>query len=89
MKQFFFAEKQPVNRGLGYISFQRKVSRACAEISLLGKQLGVSPDGWEKATTPYGDADAFLSVADITSPETLDKVRANKRAMKAKVRAKG
>jgi uncharacterized HhH-GPD family protein len=57
--------------------------------ALLGKQLGVGPDGWEKATTPYGDADAFLSVADITSPETLDKVRANKRAMKAKVRAKG
>jgi uncharacterized HhH-GPD family protein len=57
--------------------------------ALLGKQLGVGPAGWEKATTPYGDADAFLSVADITSPETLDKVRANKRAMKAKVRAKG
>jgi uncharacterized HhH-GPD family protein len=57
--------------------------------ALLGKQLGVSPDGWEKATKPYGDADAFLSVADITSPETLEKVRANKRAMKAKARAKG
>jgi uncharacterized HhH-GPD family protein len=57
--------------------------------ALLGKQLGVHPDGWEKATTPYGDADAFLSVADITSPESLDKVRANKRALKAKARAKG
>jgi uncharacterized HhH-GPD family protein len=57
--------------------------------ALLGKQLGVHPDGWVKATTPYGDADAFLSVADITSPETLDKVRTNKRAMKAKARAKG
>lgn len=57
--------------------------------ALLGKQLGVSPQGWERATTPYGDADAFLSVADITGPETLEKVRANKRAMKAKARAKG
>lgn len=57
--------------------------------ALLGKQLGVHPDGWEKATTPYGDRGAFLSVADITSPETLEKVRANKRAMKAKARAKG
>lgn len=56
--------------------------------ALLGKQLGVRPDGWEKATSPYGDVDAFLSVADITSPETLDKVRANKRALKAKARAK-
>jgi len=57
--------------------------------ALLGKQLGVSPDGWEQATKPYGDAAAFLSVADITSPETLEKVRANKRAMKAKAHAKG
>ena len=57
--------------------------------ALLGKQLGVSPDGWEQATKPYGDAAAFLSVADITSPETLEKVRANKRAMMAKAHAKG
>ena len=57
--------------------------------ALLGKQLGVRPDGWEKATAPYGDVDAFLSVADITSPETLEKVRTNKRALKAKARAKG
>ncbi len=57
--------------------------------ALLGKQLGVSPHGWRKATTPYGDVDAFLSVADITSPESLEKVRANKRALKAKAGAKG
>ncbi len=56
--------------------------------ALLGKQLGVGPAGWEAATTPYGDDGAFLSVADITGPETLEKVRANKRAMKAKARAK-
>ena len=48
----------------------------------------MSPDGWEAATTPYGDDGAFLSVADITGPETLEKVRANKRAMKAKAHAK-
>jgi uncharacterized HhH-GPD family protein len=57
--------------------------------ALLGKQLGVHPEGWEKATRPYGDVSAFLSVADITSPESLEKVRANKRALKAKARAKG
>jgi uncharacterized HhH-GPD family protein len=56
--------------------------------ALLAKQLGVRPEGWQKATSPYGDDGAFLSVADITSPETLDKVRANKRALKAKAHAK-
>jgi uncharacterized HhH-GPD family protein len=56
--------------------------------ALLAKQLGVRPDGWQKATSPYGDDGAFLSVADITSPETLDKVRTNKRALKAKAHAK-
>jgi uncharacterized HhH-GPD family protein len=56
--------------------------------ALLAKQLQVRPEGWQKATSPYGDDGAFLSVADITSPETLDKVRANKRAIKAKAHAK-
>jgi uncharacterized HhH-GPD family protein len=56
--------------------------------ALLAKQLQVRPEGWQKATTPYGDDGAFLSVADITSTESLEKVRANKRALKAKARAK-
>jgi uncharacterized HhH-GPD family protein len=56
--------------------------------ALLAKQLQVRPEGWQKATSPYGDHGAFLSVADITSPETLDKVRTNKRALKAKAHAK-
>jgi uncharacterized HhH-GPD family protein len=56
--------------------------------ALLGKQLGVCPDGWRSATKPYGEPGSYLSVADITDPETLGKVRANKKAMKAKARAK-
>lgn len=56
--------------------------------ALLGKQLGVRPEGWQLASTPYGEDDAFLSVADITSTESLEKVRANKRAIKAKAHAK-
>jgi uncharacterized HhH-GPD family protein len=56
--------------------------------ALLGKQLGVRPVGWQEASTPYSGEGAFLSVADITSTETLDKVRANKRALKAKAHAK-
>jgi len=56
--------------------------------ALLGKQLGVRPVGWQEASTPYSDDGAFLSVADITSTETLDKVRTNKRAIKAKAHSK-
>jgi uncharacterized HhH-GPD family protein len=56
--------------------------------ALLGKQLGVRPDGWQKASTPFGDDGKFLSVADITDSQTLDKVRATKAALKAKAKAK-
>jgi uncharacterized HhH-GPD family protein len=56
--------------------------------ALLAKQLGVRPEGWQQATKPYGDDAAYLSAADITSPESLEKVRANKRAIKAKAHAK-
>jgi uncharacterized HhH-GPD family protein len=56
--------------------------------ALLGKQLGVCPDGWRKVTTPYGKEGSTLSVADITSPESLARVRATKRAAKAKAKAK-
>jgi uncharacterized HhH-GPD family protein len=57
-------------------------------VALLGKQLGVRPPGWEKAAGPYGQAGSFRSVADITSPETLAKVRRYKQQMKAKAKAK-
>jgi uncharacterized HhH-GPD family protein len=55
--------------------------------ALLGKQLGVRPDGWRKVTTPYGKEGSSLSVADITDRESLLKVRATKQAMKAKAKA--
>ncbi len=55
--------------------------------ALLGKQLGVRPEGWREATTPYGDEGSHLSVADITDQKSLEKVRATKRALKAKARA--
>jgi uncharacterized HhH-GPD family protein len=55
--------------------------------ALLGKQLGVCPEGWRKVTTPYGKEGSWLSVADITDPESLLKVRATKKAMKAKAKA--
>ena len=48
-----------------------------------------APTGWREATAPYGDAGTYLSVADITDAESLGKVRAAKKAMKAKAHAGG
>jgi uncharacterized HhH-GPD family protein len=56
--------------------------------ALLGKQLGVRPEGWRDATKPYGTDGSYLSVADITSPEALAKVRETKKANKAKAKAR-
>ncbi|MEU9140455.1 HhH-GPD-type base excision DNA repair protein [Streptomyces sp. NPDC048404] len=58
-------------------------------LALLGKQLGVAPKGWREAAGPYGEAGSFRSVADITGPESLTKVRAHKQEMKAAAKASG
>ncbi|MGW7613927.1 HhH-GPD-type base excision DNA repair protein [Streptomyces sp. NPDC054766] len=58
-------------------------------LALLGKQLGVRPKGWREAAGSYGEAESFRSVADITGPESLAKVRAHKQEMKAAVKASG
>jgi uncharacterized HhH-GPD family protein len=52
-------------------------------LALLGKQCGFTGAGWREASSPYGEPGAFRSVADITSPESLAKVRETKRAAKA------
>ena len=46
-------------------------------LALLGKQLGVRPRGWRESAGAYGEAKSFRSVADITGPESLAKVRAH------------
>jgi len=56
--------------------------------ALLGKQLGCRPKGWREATAPYGDDGTTMSVADISDAKSLEKVRAYKRDMKAKAKAK-
>jgi uncharacterized HhH-GPD family protein len=56
-------------------------------VALLGKQLGVRPPGWEEASAPYGEPGSLRSVADIVSKESLEEVRAAKKAMKAKAKA--
>ena len=55
--------------------------------ALLAKRFGVRPPGWEEATAPFSD-DQPRSVADIDSAESLAKVRAWKKMMKAKDKAK-
>ncbi|MER5539900.1 HhH-GPD-type base excision DNA repair protein [Streptomyces mirabilis] len=58
-------------------------------LALLGKQFGVRPKGWREAAGAYGEPDSFRSVADITGPESLTKVRAHKQEMKAQAKASG
>jgi uncharacterized HhH-GPD family protein len=58
-------------------------------LALLGKQLGVAPKGWREAAGAYGERESFRSVADITGPESLAKVRAHKQEMKAAAKASG
>ena len=55
-------------------------------VALLGKQYGVRPQGWREAAGAYGD-DQLRSVADVTGPETLLKVRTYKKEAKAAAKA--
>lgn len=57
-------------------------------LALLGKQLGVRPEGWREAAGSYGDEGSFRSAADITGPESLTKVRAFKQQTKAAAKKK-
>ncbi len=51
-------------------------------LALLGKQYGYDGAGWREAAGDYGQP-GHRSVADITSPESLAKVREYKREQKA------
>jgi uncharacterized HhH-GPD family protein len=57
-------------------------------VALLGKQLGVRPDGWREAVGAFGDEGSYVSVADIVDTESLGKVRAYKQSLKAAAKAK-
>jgi uncharacterized HhH-GPD family protein len=56
-------------------------------LALLGKQLDVHPTGWREAAGAYGEAKSYRSVADITGPESLAKVRSHKQELKAAAKA--
>ncbi|ATO14316.1 Fe-S cluster assembly protein HesB [Micromonospora sp. WMMA2032] len=56
-------------------------------VALLGKRFGVTPAGWREAAGDYGDPAAHRSVADVTDPESLRRVREFKQRMKAEAKA--
>lgn len=51
-------------------------------LALLAKQLGVAPEGWEEHAGDYAEP-GYRSIADVTSPESLQKVRDFKRSAKS------
>ena len=57
-------------------------------LALLGKQFGLTADGWREAAGDYGPDDAFRSIADVVDDESLQRVRETKKAMKAAAKAK-
>jgi len=57
--------------------------KAQITVALLGKQLGVQPEGWRAAAGRFGEDGAYFSVADITDDASLAAVRAHKKEMKA------
>jgi uncharacterized HhH-GPD family protein len=57
--------------------------KAAIFVAVLGKLRGVTPEGWREAAGRFGDPDTFRSVADITDPDSLARVRETKKAMKA------
>ena len=56
-------------------------------VALLGKRYGVRPEGWREAAGDYGEEGSYRSVADITGPDSLARVRAFKQEAKAAAKA--
>lgn len=56
-------------------------------VALLGKQLGVQPQGWAAAAGDFAEPGSRRSVADIIDETTLGEVRAYKQQMKARAKA--
>ncbi|HSO64204.1 MAG TPA: HhH-GPD-type base excision DNA repair protein [Ornithinibacter sp.] len=56
--------------------------------ALLGKQLGVRPEGWEQACGAYAEVGSYRSVADVVDADSLRRVRDFKKAAKAAAKAR-
>ncbi|MFJ6675215.1 HhH-GPD-type base excision DNA repair protein [Actinosynnema sp. NPDC091369] len=52
-------------------------------LALLGKQIGVQPEGWREAAGAYGEEGSRRSVADVRDSTSLTEVRDFKKAAKA------
>ncbi|GAA2543749.1 HhH-GPD-type base excision DNA repair protein [Winogradskya consettensis] len=76
--------KELVKRIAALPGFGKQKSQIFA--ALLGKQYGVQPPGWREAAGAYGEEGSHRSVADIVDAESLGKVRAFKKEMKAVAR---
>lgn len=57
--------------------------KAAIFLALLGKQRGLTAPGWREASGHYGEEGSFRSIADITDADSLQRVRAAKKAAKA------
>jgi uncharacterized HhH-GPD family protein len=55
-------------------------------VALLGKQLDVRPDGWDKVAGDYAEPGSYRSVADVVDATSLEKVRSFKKEAKRAAR---
>src|ERR1700729_4301333 len=62
--------------------------KAQITMALLGKQLGVRPEGWREAAGHFGAEGSHYSVADITDQGSLAAVRDYKKQLKAAAKAR-
>ena len=62
--------------------------KAQITMALLGKQLGIRPEGWREAAGRFGEEGSHYSVADITDGASLAAVREHKKQAKAAAKAK-
>jgi uncharacterized HhH-GPD family protein len=75
-----------LQRILGLPGFGRQ--KAQIFVAMLGKQCDVQPDGWREAAGGYGEEGSHRSVADIVDDESLGRVRAYKKQLKAEAKAR-
>lgn len=55
-------------------------------VALLGKQFHVTARHWRQAAGSYGDEGSYRSAADVTGPESLQRVRAFKQEARKKTK---
>lgn len=72
-----------IRRVMGLPGFGKQ--KAQIFVSLLAKQAGVRPEGWERVVGAYAE-EGYRSVADVVDGESLRKVREHKKEMKAAAR---